>query len=190
MRARHHAAILFIGLLSFVAAAFASEPSPNAETGQALIQFLDSVSGQTWTGGGSSKQLIANGSWKQTQYAIRIDFRAKADERWENRTELRYHSGPNEFVTSNFAVNGDLLLLQNTPYEPFEPVRVLEATPTKLSYSLQRVSANTGRLFLYTYRFELTDSDDINQPDVLKGFHTVELNGVIVSENRFEVMGW
>lgn len=143
-----------------------------------LLSFFDSLEG-AWRGKGTRTQTQWDGSRTTVRFEQELEIEDQWNQEWTTSSQLTTETGTTEVGQNRFAVRGDLLL--TTAYSSFEPVGVKESSPTRLSYTMKRAELYTGRVYEFTYTYELKDSRS------LLGKGRVELNGVVLTEESFEL---
>jgi hypothetical protein len=156
--------------------------SPAFAGGAEMRQFFDLLEGR-WDGRGAVTQIGHDGRSEVVGYDQEVEIDDYDRDTWTTHSETEFDNSMTEIGDNRFTVRGDVLLVGQ--YSPVEPVGVKESTPTKLVYTMRRVELYTGRVFDFTFSLEY-----VAEKRVLAGRNTIELNNLVISDDRFELKKW
>lgn len=158
--------------------------------GVEMVELLSSMEG-TWRGQGTVRNLQNDGSFHELDYRGVLRVSDAWGDEWKFQTETHFNNGVVRYDSGVLGVRGDLLFAGQ--YQPTEPVTVIDSTPTLLIYTFKRADYYTGRVYDYTFSYEIVTEvagDNSVAEPLLRAYHTVSLNGVLVSENSWVSPKW
>lgn len=168
---------LRVALLSVVAlvASVAQADGPR------LQSYFGAIEGN-WDGKGVIQTRDAFGNPREIRYDLdaRIEQASSTNPgEWNLSNRLVDSHGNVSESRGRYSVRGDDLYIQTST--GMEPVEVLESTSVALTYRIQRTDIGTGRIFVFTFHNEL-----VPLTHRLVGHNTVETNGVVITDERYE----
>ncbi|HTL12515.1 MAG TPA: hypothetical protein VL588_08520 [Bdellovibrionota bacterium] len=156
-----------------------ADPSPATPgNGEQMMALFDGISAKDsgWAGEGTYRRLLNTGAVEETAFEVKSAFkRGWATHSWDANTNLDWSNGTSTQDQVTFLVQGDRLLLQTTAGQ--EPVTVVSATPTDLTYRYFR--SYQGYIYVYTHHLTLGETD-------LTVHSTLELStGLLLEEQQW-----
>ncbi len=166
--------------LVFLVSSLATTFSSNAfASGSDIDSFLASLKGH-WSGQGTLSELQNNGEVEDTRYDIDVEVSEEVfDKKFDFHSSIRTEHHITRIDDMSYKVVGENLFVSTNSQT--QPVNVVESTPVKLVYTIQRAEFFTGRVFDFQFTYEYSAFKR------LKGYTEIRVNKVLFSTDEYEL---